>query len=186
AEAIGRVLLDEIAALFDVEFAGLAIVSDDGREAFGLLARRDGSDFPYWRGIRFDLEHESSGVASAVFEAAPIPVYDVASPSQVNQRGAEGVGAKSAAFIPLVSADRVSAVLAVASTSKRRSFSTAELGPMQTLAGEAALALDRARSSSALGEALERERLLGSIARKVRAELDVDALQRIAVEETGK
>src|SRR6184192_4440662 len=57
---------------------------------------------------------------------------------------------------------------------------------MQTLAGEAALALDRARSASALGDALERERLLGSIARKVRSELDVDALQRVAVEEAGK
>ena len=186
AEAVARVLLDEIAALFDVEFAGLAIVSDDGHEAFGLLARRDGADFPYWRGLRFDLEREPSGVASAVFEAAPIAVYDVANSTQVNQSVAEGVGAKSAAFIPLVSGDRVSAVLAVASTARRRSFSTAELGPMQTLAGEAALALDRARSASALGEALERERLLGSIARKVRSELDVDALQRIAVRETGK
>ena len=37
--AAGRALLDEIAALMKVDFAALALVSDDGREAHGLVAR---------------------------------------------------------------------------------------------------------------------------------------------------
>src|SRR5205823_5200070 len=75
--------------------------------------------------------------------------------------------------------------LAVATTHERRVFSTEELGPLRTLAAEAALALERARSASALEEALERERLVSTIARKVRSELDLDALLRVAVEEIG-
>ena len=59
AESVARVLLDEIAALFSVEFAGLALVDDERNEANGLLARRDGKDFAFWRGLRFDLPPRS-------------------------------------------------------------------------------------------------------------------------------
>ena len=38
-EGVARTLLDEIAELFDVGFAALTFVSDDGREAAGYLAR---------------------------------------------------------------------------------------------------------------------------------------------------
>jgi hypothetical protein len=44
AEAVARVLLDEIAELLSVQFVGLALVEEDLREARGLLARADGVD----------------------------------------------------------------------------------------------------------------------------------------------
>jgi PAS domain S-box-containing protein len=186
ADSVARVLLDEIASLFAVDFAGLALVDDELNEAHGLLARREGQDFDYWRGLRFDLRREPSGVASAVFDVAPVTVYDTRSSPLVNKNVAAAVGAQSAAFVPLVYGERVIAVLVVATTHERRGFSAEELGPLRTLAAEAALALERARSATALEDALERERLVSSIARKVRSELDHEALLRVAVEEVRR
>jgi PAS domain S-box-containing protein len=186
AESVARVLLDEIAALFRVEFAGLALVDEKLTEARGLLARREGHDFDYWRDLRFDLLREPSGIASAAFEVAPVTVYDMSKSSLVKHTVAEAVGAKSAAFVPLVSGERVVGVLAIATTRERRTFSTDELAPLRTLASEAAVALERARSASALQDALERERLLSSIAHKVRSELDLEAVVRVALEELGR
>ena len=185
AESVARIVLDEIAALFSVEFVGLVLVDDELSEGRGLLARRDGVDFDPWRDIRFDLRNEPSGVASAAFEAAPVTIYDTDTSPLVNKAVARRVGARSAAFVPLVAGERVIAVLAVATTHEHRAFSPEELGPLRTVAAEAALALERARSASALQEALERERLLSSIARKVRSELDLDSVIRVAVEEAG-
>src|SRR6266571_5215171 len=186
AEAVARVLLDKIAERLSVQFVGLALVEEDLREARGLLARADGADVESWNAAHFDLAEEPSGVASAVFEAAPVVVYDLAETTGLNRQLANEVGAKSAAFVPLVSGGRVIAVLAVATTTEHRSFSTEELGPIRALVAEATLALERARSAAALAEALERERLVAEIGRRVRSELDLDALQQIAVAETGR
>ncbi len=185
-QAIARVLLDEIAALLSVEFVGLVLVDDGLVEGRGLVARREGEDFEQWRDLRFDLRNEPSGIASAVFEAAPVTVYDVSASPLVNRTVAESVGAISAAFIPLVTGNRVIAALAIATTRGHRAFSTEELGPLRTVAAEAALALERARSASELEDALERELLVSRIGRRVRSELDLDAVLRVAVEETGK
>ena len=81
---------------------------------------------------------------------------------------------------------RCLAVLVLATTRERRVFTGEELALLQALSAETALAFDRARSASALAEALERERLVASIGRKVRSELDLEAVLRVAVEETGK
>jgi two-component system, OmpR family, phosphate regulon sensor histidine kinase PhoR len=186
AESVARVLLDEIAALFGVEFVGLALVDEPMNEAHGLLARREGVDFDYWSDLRFDLRSEPSGIASAAFDVAPVTVYDTANSSLVKQSVAEAVGARSAAFVPLVSGERVVGVLAIATIHERRAFSADELGPLRMLASEAAVALERAGSASALEEALDRERLVSSIAHKVRSELDLEALLHVAVEELGR
>jgi PAS domain S-box-containing protein len=186
AESVARALLDEIASLFSVEFVGLVLVDDALVEGRGLLARRDGEDFDWWRGVRFDLRNEPSGVASAAFDVAPITVYDTDASPLINQTVARAIGARSAAFVPLVAGERVIAVLAVATTHERRAFSTEELGPLRTFAAEAALALERASSASALEDVLQRERLVSSVAGKVRSELDFDAVLRVAVEETGR
>ena len=98
----------------------------------------------------------------------------------------ETLGVQSVAYVPLIAGERVIAVLVAASTRAPRTFGSEELGLMQTLAAEAALALERTRSASALQDALERERLIARIARKVRSELDVDAVLAVAVAETGK
>src|SRR3954469_7822193 len=172
-ETVVRTLLDEISTLAEVGFVALTFVSEDQREATGFLARSNGADVPWWRDVHVDLTSEPSGIASVVFEASAFSVYDVAGSTRVSARLAEAVGAKSAAYLPLVSDDRVTAVISVATTDAYRAFSNDDLAAMQALASEATIALERTRSSLALRQALERERLLASIARRLRTELDL-------------
>ncbi len=186
ATAVARTLLEHVADLLDVEFAAVAVIDEDSRRAHGLFALENGEEAIWWRDVSIEFDSEPSAIASAAFEAAPIAVYDVAGSSMVNRRLAEKVGAKSAVFVPLIAEERVPAVLVAASTRKPRVFSAAATTLLQTLAAEAALALERARSASALEDALERERLVASISRKVRSEHDLEAVLRIAVDETGE
>ncbi|MBA2568657.1 MAG: GAF domain-containing protein [Actinobacteria bacterium] len=175
-----------MAELLGVEFAAVAIIDEGTRRARGVYALENGQEATWWREVSVDFETEPSAIASAAFEAAPIAVYDVAASSKVNRRLAEKVGAKSAIFVPFVAEERVPAVLVAASTRTPRVFSGEETILLQALTAEAALALERARSASALEDALERERLVASISRKVRSEHDLEAVLRIAVEETGE
>jgi PAS domain S-box-containing protein len=184
-DAVARSLLEACISLLDVDFAAVALVSEDGAQGRGLQALAPRADTSWWSEVTLDLEREPSGIASAVFEGEPVVVYDVSDSQRINPRLAERVGAKSAAFVPLVSEERVPAVLVVATTQAPKVFSGDELSLLQALAAEAALALDRTRSADALAEALDRERLVASIGRKVRSELDLDAVLRVAVEETG-
>jgi PAS domain S-box-containing protein len=185
-EAVARVLIDEVRAHFYAEVAAVALLSDDGNEATGLLAHGNEGELAWWREVTIDLRTEPSGIASAAFEAVPFAVYDAEHSPALHPELVARIGVKSAAFIPLISEGRVSAVLAVATTTAPRAFARDELAMLQALAGEAALALGRTRSSSALAEALQRERLVAAIARRVRSELDLDAVLRVAVEETGR
>jgi PAS domain S-box-containing protein len=155
-EGVARTLLDELAELYDLGFTALTFISDDAREATGYLARSGGKDVDWWRDMRLDLVREPSGIASAVFEAAAMTVYDTASSGLISRRLAHAVGAKSAAFVPLLVEERVTAVISVASLDEPRVFSHEDLGVMQTLAAEAAVALERLRASVALEEALRR------------------------------
>jgi PAS domain S-box-containing protein len=183
---VARALLDEIGSLFDVGFVALSFVSEDAKEASGFLARSKGEDVSWWRDVRIDLARESSGIASSVYEASSFAVYDVSGSARVSSRLARQVGAKSAAFVPLVSDDRVIAVISVATTDEHRAFSSEDLEVMQALASEATIALERTRTSIALAEALERERLLATIGRRLRTELNLDAALLSGVEETGR
>ena len=182
----GRVLLDEVVSLLQVEFTALALVTDEEDEATGLVARSGDADLDWWTEVRVHLHNEPSGIASAYFEAAPVSVYDVESSPLVSPRLVKAVGAKSGAFVPLVVEERVIGVLIAATTGERRAFTSEELRLMQALAGEAAIALDRTRSASALDQALARERLVGKISRRVRSVHDLDAVTRVAVTETGR
>jgi PAS domain S-box-containing protein len=187
-DGVARTLLDELAELFDLGFAALTIVSDDGREARGYLARSEGEDVDWWREMHLDLEREPSGIASAVFEATAMTVYDTASSGVVSRRLADAVGAKSAAFVPLLVEERVTAVISVATLDEPRVFSNEDLAVMQTLASEAAVAFERLRAGVALEEALKRnEEQLAQQAALLRAahvlssELDLPVvLQRLA------
>ena len=78
------------------------------------------------------------------------------------------------------------AVLVIASTQEPRFFSSLELDALMRLADETAPVLARVRSEDALRTALEREKLVAEIARKVRSELDLDAVLHVAVTETGR
>ncbi|HEY2542077.1 MAG TPA: GAF domain-containing protein [Gaiellaceae bacterium] len=184
-EGVARALLDEIGSLFRVDFAGLSFVSEDGREAAGYLARSQGADAEWWRDVRIDLEREASGIASAVHSGEGFAVEDV-DDVRVSPRLVEATGARSAAFIPLASADRVIAVISIATTDEKRTFTSDELTLMQTLASEATIALERTRSTLALAEALDRERLVMSIGRRLRNELDLADALETAVAEAGR
>ena len=184
-DAVARTLLEACLSLLEVDFGAVALISEDRRRARGLQALAPGADTSWWQEVSIDFEQEPSGIESAIFEGGPIVVYDVAGSQRINRRLAEKVGAKSAVFVPLVSEESVPAVLILVTTKAPKVFEGDELSLLQALAAEAALALDRTRSADALAEALERERLIASIARKVRSELDLDAVLRVAVEETG-
>jgi PAS domain S-box-containing protein len=183
--SVARLLLEEVSAL-GIDFAAVALVDEDGQGAQGLVAVEDGVESDWWPSVRIDFDREPSAIASAAFEAAPIVIYDVAGSPRVNRRLAEKVGAKSAAFVPLVAGERVPAVLIVASTGESRLFAKDEVALLQALAAEAGLALERARSVSALQVALDRQQLVASVSRRVRSELDLETVLKVAVEETGK
>ena len=182
----GLLLVEQVVERFGVDVAAVALISDDRRRASGLVGLEDGAEAGWWPEITIDLEHEPSAVATAAFEAAPIFVYDVAASPRVSRRLAERVGAQSAVFVPLISSGRVHAVLVGATTKERRLFAKEEIAALESLANEAALAIERVQSASSLAAALERERIVGEIARKVRSELDLDDVLRVAVEETAK
>ncbi len=185
-EAAGRVLLDQVGSVLGLEFTALALIDEEAGEATGLVARDEGQDVEWWREIRLDLRNEPSGIASAYFQAAPVVVFDCSVSQLVSRRLVEAVGAKSGAFVPLIVDQRVVGVLVAAPTSEKRAFSSEEVTLMQSLASEAALALERTRSAGALDEALARERLVGDISRRVRS---VDGLAdgtRVAVTEVGR
>jgi PAS domain S-box-containing protein len=184
--AVAVVLVDQARSRLDVEFAGVALVDEAGERAEGLFAEGPGGEIGWWHDIRLDLRTEPSGIATAAFEAAPLVVYDARHSPALNPDLVARVDARSAAFVPLVSRTRVAAVLVIATTSAPRAFQADELALLTALAGEAALALDRTSSSSALEDALARERLVAAIGRRVRSELDLDAVLRVAVEETGR
>ena len=84
--AAGRALLDEIESLLRNEFAALALIGEDGREAYGLVARSGADDIDWWATMRIDLRNEASGISSAYFEAAPVFVFDVESSPLVSKR----------------------------------------------------------------------------------------------------
>jgi PAS domain S-box-containing protein len=167
---VGRLIVDWVIELLAVDFAALALIHD--REARGLVAVRDGQELGWWRDLRFDLDREPSAIASAAFEAAPFSVFDVASSPYVNHEVAAAVGARSGVWVPLIVGEQVIAVLAAVTTHRRHVFGADEVRLLQELADEAAGALDRTRSASALEGALERERLVRRITEKVRSELD--------------
>ena len=185
-EATGRVVLDQVGSVLGLEFTALALIDEEAGEATGLVARDEGQDVEWWSEIRLDLRNEPSGIASAYFQAAPVVVFDCSVSPLVSRRLVEAVGAKSGAFVPLIVDQRVVGVLVAAPTSGKRAFSSEEVTLMQSLASEAALALERTRSAGALDEALARERLVADISRRVRSVEGLADGTRVAVTEVGR
>jgi len=185
AGTVADALLDQVEELSGVELSGVLLVDHQTRIASGLVARVNGRVLDWFPDTRIDLHNEPSGVATAVSEASAFAVYDAPASKIVSRRMVEATEAKSVAFVPLVAEERVIAVLVVGSVSKPRAFASEELAVLQTIAAEAALALDRTRSNIALADALERERFVARLSTRVRSELHIDELLRVAAEETG-
>ena len=184
-EEIAGVLLDELAGVFELDLAHLALIEDGGRRARVVAARDGGRDNESLIGQELDLEHEPSGISTATREGVAFAVFDAESSSTVNQRLNQIAPVKSCAFVPMLAGGEVVGVVFAAVRSPRL-FGDDELAQMQTLSAEAGLALARTRASAALAEALERERLIAHISREVRSLRDLDELLRVAVEETAK
>src|SRR4029453_124681 len=114
-----------------VDLAAVALVSEDAKSAEGLLAVSAEEDVAWWTDdARIDFDTGPAGVA----EGGAVVVYAVASPQQVNRRLAERSGAKSAVFVPLVSEEKVPAVLVIATTKASRVFTGDELSLLHALA----------------------------------------------------
>ena len=177
-------LFDEVEALLRPDALMLALVDEEARRATGFAAR--GVDESWWKDVVLDLDADEGALVTVARERATIAIYDLTTATNVNRRLADAVDAKSAAFIPLISEGQVAGVLVAATLGERRDFSSAELDVVASLASETALALGRSRSNEALTAALERERLIAEIGRRVRSELDLDAVLQVAVEETAR
>jgi len=158
ARSVAAVLLQHVERLVGVDITALALVAPDARTARGCLMRKDGNELDWFREIEFDLEHEPSGIATAVFDGAPFAVFDTTASTKVSRRIVDAVGVRSAAYVPLIAQARIVAVLALGVTGERRAFTTEELNALDRLGSEAAIALERTRAASELAEALERER----------------------------
>jgi PAS domain S-box-containing protein len=183
--SVARALLEQVADLLAADFSMLAAVDEDRNEASGVLGLAGKKTLDWWAQLRLDLD-QPSGIARAISARAPVAVEDVRNSTVVSRELARRVDAKSAVFVPLLSGRRVVGVLVVGTSRSRRSFTPDELSMLEAVAAEGALALDRERSAADLAQALERERLVARIARKVRSELDLDAVLEIAVAETGR
>ncbi|HEX3806909.1 MAG TPA: GAF domain-containing protein [Gaiellaceae bacterium] len=178
-EAAGP-LVRHVAELLSIGFAGVVVVNPDGEEAAGLYAELEGEPAGWWGELQVDLRTEPSGIASAVFDAASVTVYDVESSPLVSPRLVDLVGAQSGAWVPMIAEERVVGVLVAASTDAKRVFTAEELALLQAIASEAALALERLRSAAALSDALAREQRAAEIVRRIRAELDPSEVMRVA------
>jgi hypothetical protein len=92
--AVAQPLARQVAELLGIGFAGVVIVSGDGHLGEGVYAELDGQEASFWRDLRVDLRNEPSGIASAVFDAAPVTVYDIAGSPLVSPRLAKLVGSR--------------------------------------------------------------------------------------------
>ena len=181
-----RPLVRQVTALLGVGFAGVVVVDDEADGATGIYAELNGVAAAWWEEVQVDLRNEPSGIASAVFDAAPVTVYDIGSSSRISPRLAAMVGAQSGAWVPMLAEERVIGVLVFASTDRKRTFAADELAVLQAIASEAALALERLRSEAALSDALAREQLTAQVVRRIRAQLDPGAVLAVAREELAR
>ena len=185
-EGVAHALLEQFGSMLGVDLIVLVLVDEDEGVARGVLGLTGEQELEWVRSLRLDLGDTPSGIARAVQERKPVVVDDAERSPVVNQELVRQHGAKSLAFVPLLIGRKVTGVVVAAHTSRQRAFRRDEIALLQTVAAEAALALDRVRFASELAEALERERIVARIARKVRSELDLDAVLQVAVSETGR
>ena len=186
SEEVGRVLLDTLNELIETDHSGLMLIDESGTEARGLIARNDGVDLDWYPSARIDLRNEVSGIRRAYEAHTLILVENAPDSPDLNAALIKRAGLKSVAFIPLESEQRMIGVVSIGSTTEFRSFTPEQLALMNMLAAEGTLALERTDLLAALERALERERLVAEISRRVRSESDVDRLIEVALAETAE
>ena len=184
-DEVARLVLDELAARFELDVANLAVVDEAARTAVVVAAREHGRDNERLVGQSVALDSEASGIATVVREGGAFAVYDAESSPIVNRRLNEIAKVKSCAYVPVRVGEDVIGVV-FAAVRRPRLFDAGELDHMQALASEAGLAIERTRATRALADALERERLVSRISRELRSRSDVEDVLRSAAEETAR
>ena len=101
-DGIARVLLDELAAVFELDLANLALIEDGGRRARVVASREGGRDSERLIGQELDLENEPSGISTVTREGTAFAVFDAESSPIVNQRLNQLARMKSCAFVPML------------------------------------------------------------------------------------
>src|SRR5262249_33572423 len=142
-ETAARPLVEQVQALLGVEFAAVTVLRPGAPPAAGIPPRPGGDDgrlgdddADWWSDVRLDLREEPSGIASAVFDAAPVVVYDTESSPRVSARLTARTGAKSAVWVPILAEERVVGVVTAATIGAKRTFTGEEIALLQVLAGE--------------------------------------------------
>ena len=181
---VAKVLLDELAAAFELDLANMALIEDDGLAAVIVAAREGGEDNLGLVGKRVALDREPSGINAAVREGRAFTVYDAEHSAVVNQRLNAIAKVKSCVYVPVRAADEVIGVV-FGAVRHPRVFDDEELGQMQALVSEGGLALERSRATIALADALERERLISHVSFELRSQRDVDDVLPAVLAEIG-
>ena len=106
ADEAAESLFDEVEALLEPDVLLLARVDEESRRAVGLATR--GIDVDWWGSVSLRPRRGHGRDRPDGAQPRADAIYDVATAPNVNRRLAEAVGAKSAAFIPVISegADR--------------------------------------------------------------------------------
>jgi PAS domain S-box-containing protein len=181
---VATLLLDELAEVFDLDLANMALIEDEGQQAVLVASREGGRDHTALVGKRIALDREPSGINAAVREGTAFAVYDAEHSAVVNQRLNAIARAKSCVFVPVRAGEEVIGVV-FGAVRRPRVFDEEELRRMQAFVSEAGLALERSRATIALADALERERLISHISLELRSRRDVDEVLPAVLEEIG-
>ena len=182
---VATLLLDELARMFSLDLANLALIEDEGRSAHIVASRDRGRDEGRLIGQRIALDREPSGINAAAREGNAFAVYDAEQSAVVNQRLNAIARVKSCVFVPVRAGDEVIAVV-FGAVRHLRVFEEEELARMQALTSQAGLALERTRATRALAEALERERLISQISLGLRSRHDPDGVLPTVVADVGR
>ena len=184
--AVARILIDTCFSLLGVDLAAVALISEDGKRAQGLLAASADGDLDWWTRRRASTSTASRrGSRAPSSRAARSSSTTSRAPSR--STAASPNGAVRRARSSSRSSRRRRCPPCSCSRRPRRRASSRETSCRCCRRSPPRLrshSIGRS-SADALADALERERLVASIGRKVRSELDLDDVLRVAVEATG-
>ena len=181
---------DAAAALFDEVDALLAAGraparprrrgADGLRRPRGARRRRD-----VVAGRRARPRRGPGAIVSVVRDRTPLSIYDAVTPTNVNRALADAVGRRAPPSSRCSPEGDVGVLVAVTQTSRRTSRAPSSTLVQGLAARRRSRSAERARTRRC-GPPLERERLIAEIGRRVRSELDLDTVLRVAVEETAR
>ena len=182
-------LVDPASASNDAVVVVAAAWERGADEPFGLGERWSAQDqrgalrIPILGNI---LSPASAGTGSTsryvLSDVSTSPALDYVSRRMLGER----MGIKSAVAIPLAAGERRLGLLLIQSLDQPYAFSEREIRRYQTVADQAAVALEGMRLLEETGRRAEQERLTAQISSRVWGSADVDTILRTAVGELGR